>query len=437
MNLSIARQSCNIKNKLIRRVPKEDKKSQDIEQFLNELSVLKNIKKLEEDVSNCNVPVVILLDIDDLTLINEIYGLKIGNKIIKSFVEFLKEFALENDYSLYRIYGDGFVLFDGVEVLDITKYLADIMELFNNIKKLIFEFDDKFLCIDVTAGISIANQYPIETAQIALNYAKLNKKDYIIYSNKLSKKDKGVNYFNWKKKIKYSIDQNNILPVYQAIVDKDQNIVKYETLMRIKDEDNLITPYHFMDTAIKSKQYPILSEYIILKALSDAKYSPNQLSVNLTFTDIKNYKFVELMEDYITVNNIGEKLIFEIVENEEVSDFNLLFSFITRFRQLGVKIAIDDFGTGFSNFEYILKIKPDYLKIDGSLIKKILFDKDTYILVESIISLAHNLGIKVISEFVANKEIYEALKKLNVDEYQGFYFYKPEIINFEKEAIAV
>jgi len=144
-----------------------------------------------------------------------------------------------------------------------------------------------------------------------------------------------------------------------------------------------------------------------------------------------NYQLISQMEKIITEKQIGEKLVFEIVENENIKDYDILTDFINTFRKLGVKIAIDDFGSGFSNFEYILKIRPEYLKIDGSIIQKITHDDDSKILVESIVHLAHKLNIKVIAEFVSNKEIFEILKSMEVDEYQGYYLHKPEHIDLQ------
>jgi len=99
-------------------------------------------------------------------------------------------------------------------------------------------------------------------------------------------------------------------------------------------------------------------------------------------------------------------------------------------RKLGVQIAIDDFGSGYANYAHILTLKPDYLKIDGSLIKNILIDGDSRILVKNIINFAKDLNIKTIAEYVENEEIFELLKEFGVDEYQGYYFGRPtDLIN--------
>lgn len=135
--------------------------------------------------------------------------------------------------------------------------------------------------------------------------------------------------------------------------------------------------------------------------------------------------FTKIEEYFITHSGVGQRAVFEITETESIENYDDVKSFIKRFREYGVKIAIDDFGTGFSNFEYILEIEPDYLKIDGSLVKDIDTNSRSYTLVEAIVQFSHRLGIKVIAEFVHSQTIFIMLKDLGVDEYQGFYFSEP------------
>jgi EAL domain-containing protein (putative c-di-GMP-specific phosphodiesterase class I) len=107
-------------------------------------------------------------------------------------------------------------------------------------------------------------------------------------------------------------------------------------------------------------------------------------------------------------------------------DYTLLEDFIMKYRNQGIQIAIDDFGTGYSNFAHILKIRPNYIKIDGSLIKNINTDKSSYELVRSIIDFSKALNIKIIAEFVHSADVYDiTVLELGVDEFQGFYLGEP------------
>ncbi len=95
-------------------------------------------------------------------------------------------------------------------------------------------------------------------------------------------------------------------------------------------------------------------------------------------------------------------------------------------KNLGYKLYIDDFGSGYSNFIYLTEIKTDFIKIDGNIIRKILDDKVSYLVVKNIVNFAKEANIKVIAEFVSDEKIYEKVKELKIEYSQGFYFSKPE-----------
>jgi EAL domain-containing protein (putative c-di-GMP-specific phosphodiesterase class I) len=211
-------------------------------------------------------------------------------------------------------------------------------------------------------------------------------------------------------------------------VNRDGKVMKYETLMRLRDKDTnkLITLNYFLDIAVKTGLYSALSRYIIFEGLWRLDTSEHNLSFNFTYADIINKTLLNEIESFfITSPKLARRAIFEITESEIIEDYADMKSFIKQFRKYGVVFAIDDFWSGFSNFEYILEVEPDYLKIDGSLVKNIDTDKKAYILVRAIVDFSHRLGIKVIAEYVHSDIIFQMLKKLNIDEFQGFYFSKP------------
>jgi EAL domain-containing protein (putative c-di-GMP-specific phosphodiesterase class I) len=124
-----------------------------------------------------------------------------------------------------------------------------------------------------------------------------------------------------------------------------------------------------------------------------------------------------------------ERVVFEILETEELCDFETVNEFISRVRYFGAKIAIDDFGSGYSNFHYLLKMKVNFYKIDASLIRYITEDSDSKLLVESIVHFAKKLGVETIAEYVENEAIANECKRLGIDYLQGYYFGKPGAIN--------
>lgn len=139
---------------------------------------------------------------------------------------------------------------------------------------------------------------------------------------------------------------------------------------------------------------------------------------------------MEFILNTIKRTNTAKQITFEIVESEGIEDFEEIKNFIKKIKSLGCKIAIDDFGTGYSNFEYIIKLNVDFIKIDGSLIKNIHLDNNLYLTVKTIVGFAKALNIKTVAEFVHNEDVLKCVKELEIDYSQGFFIDEPKEISF-------
>ncbi len=393
----------------------------------DELTGLQNRISFFEHLNKPQLHVLFLVDIDEFKTINELYGNAIGTQVLCEFANFLATMVIET-CRIYRLSGDEFAVLDHVEYIDPDKYEEYLNIFFNRLKDFRIEIENNSIALDVSIGISTAQEETFEKAEIALEYAKTHKKHYMMYSSQIDKRQEQSNALKTRDMIREAIHEHRIVPVYQPIVNKKGQILKHETLMRIqvKETLELISPYFFLDVAIKTRLYAQLSAIIIFEALRILDTTQNTLSINFNYSDIKNKSFINEIDAFFILSpDIGKRCVFEIVESENIESYDDVKNFIARFRRYGVKIAIDDFGTGFSNFEYILEIEPEYLKIDGSLIKNIDIDERSHTLTQAIVEFSHKLGITVIAEFVHSEKIYEMLKALNVDEYQGFYFSEP------------
>lgn len=123
---------------------------------------------------------------------------------------------------------------------------------------------------------------------------------------------------------------------------------------------------------------------------------------------------------------IGERLTIELTKNQEINDFDKINLFIDEVRKFGCKVAIDNFGTGYTNFEYLLKIKTDFIKIDGSIIKNIDHDEHARKIVKLMIELAKTLGIQTVAKYVHSSDVSKMVNSIGVDASQGFYFDMPK-----------
>jgi diguanylate cyclase (GGDEF)-like protein len=395
----------------------------------NLLTLMNSLK--EYDYKRPEFTVIMLLDIDNLQSINDLYGRNVGNQVLIHFSDFLKEYISQHVYKIYHISGDQFVLLDWAPYIDTEKYEHDFAQLQRMIKDFTFYVieAEKELSINVTVGMSLGHENPLEHADMALKNAKENRKSYAVYNTLIDVTLEMQEKMEWSQRIRYAIENDNIVPVYHPIVNQKGKIVKYESLMRmleIKDgKEILIFPDDFLNVAFDTKQYTLISTILINKVLENLKTSEHTVSINLSYSDINDKTFMESLYKKIKNYEIADRLVVEITENENMRDYTLLKKSIQRFHHLGVKIAIDDFGSGYSNFSQILKIHPEYIKIDGSLIENIDVDTHAFLLTKAICTFFGELGIKVIAEYVHSKEVYDILKQFKIDEFQGYYFFEP------------
>nr|WP_306459109.1 EAL domain-containing protein [Aliarcobacter faecis] len=231
----------------------------------------------------------------------------------------------------------------------------------------------------------------------------------------------------WTRKLKNAFIKDSIEVFYQPLIDNiTKEVHKYECLVRmIEDDGKVISPFFFLEISKKSNQYTKLTRVVIEKAFKKFSNLPYEFSVNISYDDIEKDDFLDFIKEMLLKYNVQNKVIFEILEDENIKNYTYLISFIDEIKSLGCKVAIDDFGTGYSNFEHILKMNADYLKIDASLIKNIEKDENSYKITKTIIEFAKSLNLKTIAEYVENEEIFNIVKELGADYSQGYYFSPP------------
>jgi len=380
-----------------------------------------------------------LIDILYMKDLNAIYGFKNGDLIIKQLGTLLKNLVkneltvlLKNilnrkiTYEFNRKHADVFslVFFDDLDTSVLTKIKSLILA-----KLQTFQFNIKnpnsLINIDVTIGCTKSNNQNIVVyAEKALKNAKVNFESYMYFDSNLYINESITQ--NLVDTIKLNIDEKTVEPYFQAIYDNMNDcIYKYEALMRLFDKDgNILLPNAFLEKAKQYRLYNKLMQILINKVFDTIiKYSIN-VSINLEYNDIINPLIKNTIIARLQENDIGKHLTIEILESQKIHDFDTINDFIQKIKAYDVKIAIDDFGTGFSNYEYILKLNVDYIKIDGSLIEKI--DEEIYSnLIKSIVGFCKKQDIKLIAEFVTDIKKFRYVKSLDIDYSQGYYIQKP------------
>lgn len=394
--------------------------------YYDNLTGLENRRRLTERLELNRESFLVIINIDSFQEVNDLYGNQTGDMILKDFSLFLQE-LIPSKNSLFRLHSDEFAYLCE-KALDIHDFTLFVSFLNEELAQKNFKIDEKNeLNVSATCGISYGSISLLENADMALKLAKKKKKDFLVYDDSMHMEKEYEKNFDWTKRLKKAIEEDRVVPLFQPIIDNKTNkIVKYEALMRIKARNNsYIAPIHFLELAKKNKLYHQLTKIMIEKTFERFKNLSYSVSINISVEDILNKEIYSFIIEKLKNNKISKRVVFEIIESEGIENFDKVLEFINDVKLYGAKVSIDDFGTGYSNFEYLMKLKVDYIKIDGSMIKHIDSDPNSKMITKTIVNFAKEMNIKTIAEFVHSKNVYEGVKSLDVDYSQGYYFGEP------------
>ncbi len=409
---------------------KVDEKTKELRNqlYTNSLTGLPNRRSLLDNISKHDDGALLIVNIDDFKEINDFFGQAVGDSVLIAFSRKLSDLISNvSEVNLVHLFGDEFALFFPKKPSR-DEFIRFGKQLIVDIEKMTFYHEENELTIRVTIGGTYQSQEAIEKADIALKSAKKQKKEFLLYYETFNVEEQYKNNMEWTRKLNWAIDNDRISTFFQPIYDNKTNkIVSAECLIRLIDkEDKVISPYFFLGIAKKSKLYSKLTKIMIEKSCQYFEHLDCDFSINLSVEDVLDEKIVEFITQCIKKYNVTNKIVFELLETEGIENYEEVSTFIHEMKSLGCRIAIDDFGSGYSNFEYLLQLNIDYIKIDGSLIKNLDRDKNTQIVVETIVNFAKKLNITVIAEFVHNEGVLEKVKELNIDRSQGFHLAEPK-----------
>jgi diguanylate cyclase (GGDEF)-like protein len=397
--------------------------------YTDSLTGLPNRTKLITDIKDDNFGIssLAILDINSFKEINDFYGHKIGDNVLKRVVTEIDN-AIVNHKDLLKLYkfsADVYCLANrGLSENDFKQLIISIVQ---NIDEKVFFINTHEINVRITAGITFSKKNnKLITADLALQSAKRENKDYLVFYEELDNLTEYQNNMKWTKKLKHALENDNIVVFYQPLVNNQTMLVdKYECLVRMIDGDRIVSPFFFLEVSKKANQYKNITKIVIEKSFKEFANLSFEFSINVSYEDVEDKQLIEFIKEQLKKYNIAKRVVWEILEDENIKNYDVLIDFIKEVKALGCKVAIDDFGTGYSNFEHLLKMNVDYLKIDASLVKYIATDENSYKIVQTIVEFAKSLKLKTIAEYVENEEIFNITKKLGVSYSQGYYFSAP------------
>ena len=391
-------------------------------------SLLNRTALIDRLKSTYNKNSLIILKIDDFSTINKSYGIVYADNMLKRIAKVLANKFYKQGRLFFKLTAGEYAILCEGSTLDKSFELASNIKIFFHKNPLNIENNIKFISftmgISEGAGIELLKNaiLALEEARYLGNSVKINS-----YHPNSEYEQKQKEQVKWLEIINEGITKDLFVPFYQPIFNNmTKKIDKYECLARLLIDDEVISPFKFLEPLRVSRNLSFLTKTIIDKSFAYMSSNNLSFSINITEQDLFEEYLEEFLEKKMQEYGINpSRVVIEILENITLSSDKQFLNEIRKLKNLGVKISIDDFGTQSSNFSRLLEMDVDFIKIDGSFIKKMDSDERSRLIVKTIVEFAKSINAKVIAEFVSSQEIQKEVEKLEIEFSQGYLFGKP------------
>lgn len=399
-----------------------------------------DLEKTYGKTSNKACYVGCLLDIDRFNELNAVYGHNHCNQLLIKVAHELKQLLQNQPLRIYRVGGDLFII-KSTQPIEKVNYVK-IKEVIQNAFSILLDT----LSEQLEHKLSISGVMSFFASDILRNGAMVPMLEDAHKNYKLSGKTGELVFVentNYSRTVQVAELAQSMLSglnyaclsvVYQPKFDAANQVDSAEALLRWHNPRE--TPLNLLDFIGVAESTGVITDigYFVLEQVCDMlntvrKRVPGfdkKISVNLSIRQLADPNLVETFEDICKKHHIpAQQIIFEITESVMAENINLLTSVMHSLKTVGFGIAIDDFGTGQSNLSYLSQLPIDELKIDKSFIDKINAENDEYPIVDTVITMAKAMKLKVVAEGVETDIQTNYLRSKSCDLIQGYYFYKP------------
>ena len=391
----------------------------------NPLTHLANRVKLYEDCDNELHKTLVLIDIVGFSSINENSGYDTGDFVLQELAGFLHS-MYSKDFKVYHLENDLFALVSLSQEMEIFDTVEQIKR---DISQLHIITDNFNQTLDTTIGVAYQSEKNLmRKAELALKEARNTGKNKIKYYSedlKIIQQLKDVNY--WGPILKNGFTNGAVKAYYQPIYNlKTNKIEKYEMLIRLEHDNEVHSPFKFLDAATHTGQQYDIFRFMFEEACNQVEKTGLKFSVNIGDTEFENEDILDFITSNIQKRNIDPTLLsIEILEYTSISSEESIKKKINEIHELGVGIAVDDFGINCSNFGQIENLPIDTIKIDGSFIKNLPTCENSHIIVKSIQTFAKEKNIKLVAEFICDEKVLKIVNELGIEYGQGYHLGKP------------
>jgi len=381
---------------------------------------------------------LIYIDLDQFKIVNDTVGHTAGDELLKQVSLLLQQHSRESDL-LARIGGDEFaILLENCPI-------ENALKIAEKIRKAVFEYrftwEDRTFDIGTSIGIArakgIINKADLMSqADVACYVAKEHGRNRVhVYKDDDQSSNQEFHALDWANRIKLAIADGDFILYAQEIhaLQKDTEKNTYEILVRLKQDEKVISPDQFLPAAERFNLMAQLDIYIVQKAYDWLKLHSNNielLNINISGQSLDDKYFNNaLLEILEQDRSINQKICFEITETTAITHMSASISFLNSIKNHGCRLALDDFGSGFSSFGWLKTLPVDYVKIDGTFILDVLTDGVDAAMVKAIQEISEKMHIQTIAEFVENQAVADWLQQTGIDYAQGYHYHKPTLIH--------
>lgn len=401
---------------------------------------LPNRTVLLEDISSMDLDDCLLdIKINNLTDINEKYGYSIGDNVLLLLTQFLQQKIEEHITQGVKLYaigvGEWAILF--TRTLSNEELYKEIETIIEQVESLDFKnlsfLESAHLAISVTVGIAEKKEFLVCSSEAFLfkaiearRQAMKSNRHFCNASDLIHREQQRRERLEKLSIANHAIQHKNVLPYVQPIFDaRTKALASYECLGRLTHNQQVLSPGYFLPLIQETRLYTKFSQTMISNSFDLMANRQENFTLNLSHQDMLDDNTLALLEKQVGQLQVPQRVGFEIVESEQIDDFSQMIEVCNHFRRLGVKIIVDDFGSGYSNLDEIIQLKPDIIKLDGSLIRHIDSDVKQRKITAQMVQLCKALDAEVVAEFIHSQQVCDVAVDMGVDYLQGFYLGEP------------
>jgi diguanylate cyclase (GGDEF)-like protein len=382
--------------------------------------------------STLDAPIALFaIDIDHFKTINDTYGHQAGDQLIVGIAERIRRIIRDRD-CLARVGGDEFALMLA-EVTSVGQCAA-MAHRIHDAMRAPFDAGDMQIFATLSVGVALSPQdgevrsVLMAAADLALYRAKHEGRNRFAFFDKTMEQKLHLG-MTIEDDLREAIKSDALTILYQPqISGSGGHVCGVEALVRWHHPKlGMISPEEFIPLAESRGLIAPLGEWVLRQACRDSRRWPSlRIAVNVSPVQFRNRGFVEMVRLIVAESGIApQRLELELTEGVLIQDADQAETVIMELRAQGIRMGLDDFGSGYSSMIYLRRFAFDKIKIDKALLASMETSGEGAIILDSIISLGHALGLTVTAEGVEQKDQVEFLRKLGCDELQGYYFSAP------------